>query len=710
MWGDYGYIEDGYKKGYDLKIIRRFLGYAKPYWLVLVISSILILAATAADLVLPYLTKTAIDRHIVVSYQEVHSKGQNTNDVLENLKDSLFYSGKPGLYFLRGDKARQLDPALIKESRQAGILKNDQYYLVEEPNGQALEVINSRPELFRIFPYAAVISFADLDKLTTGELKKLRGNDLAGLAHLAVFGVVVLILGYIFNFAQVILLEYAGQKLTHDIRQELVAHVLKQSVSFHDHTPTGRLVARLTNDIQNLGEMIRNVAVTFFKDAFILVGIIVILVYLNLKLALITFSLLPLIIVTTMLFRSRARDVFRALRAKVAEINSVFGETISGIQIIQAFRREKRNLEDFEKLNHDNYLAGMKQIRVFAVFMPLIDVFAAVALGLIVWYGGWSVLDETVTLGVVVAFIGYVRKFFQPIRDLVEKFNILQSAMASLERIFLLLDAHEEMPSPQDPEAIPEGGHGVINFDDVGFSYSEGEEVLCDLSFEVEQGKTLAIVGATGAGKTSIINLLLRFYDIKSGLITVDGQDIRNLPLAEHRSRIGLVMQDVFIFAGTIRENIALARNDISEETIMRAVKAVGADKFIEALPGGYDHMLGEGGKSLSVGQRQLLAFARVLAQNPQILVLDEATAFIDSESEKLIEAALGPLTEGRTSIVIAHRLSTIRRADRILVLHRGCGYETGTHDELLEQKGLYYQLHRLQLSRSGWDEPFKDN
>ncbi|MEW5722340.1 MAG: ABC transporter ATP-binding protein, partial [Thermodesulfobacteriota bacterium] len=650
MWHGYGYFEgEQLGRPYDLRLLRRFSGYARPYRWWLLLTSLIIVAATAADLVLPYLTKVAVDRYIVVSYQEVAVGPEQDREVrrlVEKYQDLLRPSGRAGLYFLSAVASRRLDPAHLALLKKAGVIRPGAYYLVDRRPGPALDTALYRPDLFKFHPLVAAVPLDGLARLSRPELARVRTGDVSGLAFVALLAVAVLALGYFFDFIQVILLESIGQRLAHDLRQDLMAHLLRQSMSFHDRTPTGRLVARLTNDVQNLAEMIKTVAETFFKDAFILAGIVILLLHLDLALALVTFALLPPIILVTGLFRRQARDVFRELRALLARIISTFGETAAGIRVVQAFRRESVNRSRFEALNHDNYLAGLRQIKVFALFTPLIEVLSAVSLALVIWYGGASVIRETMTLGAVVAFIGYTRKFFQPIRDLAEKYNILQSAMASLERIFHLLDHHSALPEPTDPAPTPDGP-GSIAFDRVGFAYPGGDRVLDDVSFRIEPGETLAIVGPTGAGKTSLINLLLRFYDPDQGRVLVDGRDVREHSLAAHRSRIGLVMQDVFLFAGTVRENIALSKTPVPAGKVETAAREVGAETFIRELPGLYDERLGEGGLTLSVGQRQLLAFARVLAQDPRILVLDEATAYIDSETEKLIESALGRLTAG---------------------------------------------------------------
>ncbi len=699
MWQDYGYIEEEKRvKPYDFKLMLRLTGYVRPYISLLVLTSLLIVAATAAELVLPYLTKVAVDRYIVVSHQIVRTESPDkaTRELFARSHGLFIPSGRDGVFFLSAENARKLDPLDAARLKKSGLLQPKQYYLVPNKPGTAMDVVRENPGLFQVFPAGALIASTDLSRLDESQLARLRAGDVAGLAWIAVICCAVLVLGYFFNFAQVVLLETTGQRMSHDIRQDLLKHVLTRSISFHDRSPTGVLVARVTNDIQNLNEMIKSVAVTLFKDFFILAGIMAILIQINMRLALLTFALLPPILLVTGIFRRLARDVFRELRGKVAQINTAFSENMAGIRIVQVFRREEYNSREFARLNHDNYLAGMRQIKIFAVFMPLIELISALAMGVIIWYGGLSVLSEAMTLGAVVAFIAYAQKFFQPIRDLAEKYNILQSAMASLERIFGLLDDRSALPPPSVPTPLPES-KGEITFDRVSFAYRPGEPVLREVSFRVPAGRTLAIVGATGAGKTSIINLLLRFYDVSAGRVLVDGRDVRELDPAGHRSRIGLVMQDVFLFSGTIRENISLAGKDLPMDRIRSAAEAVNAAGFIESLPLGYDQPIGEGGLSLSVGQRQLLSFARVLARDPRILVLDEATASIDSETEKLIETALARLTAGRTSIIIAHRLSTIQRADQILVLNKGRVAEIGTHQELLSLHGLYHHLHLLQ-------------
>jgi ABC-type multidrug transport system fused ATPase/permease subunit len=450
------------------------------------------------------------------------------------------------------------------------------------------------------------------------------------------------------------------------------------------------------NDIQNVHEMFSSVLIHLFKDILLLIGIIIILLRLNRELALISFSALPVIFVTTLFFSRQARDAFREIRLKIAQMNSFLQENLSGIRVVQLFRREEENGRRFQKINEGHYLANMKQISIYARFVPLVEILSSGAIGLLLWYGGGKVIQETITLGALVAFLSYIRMFFQPIRDLSEKYNILQSAMASLERIFSLLDQEKKILERLSPKKREIKGN--IEFDRVSFSYNGEERVLNEVSFSVHEGETVAIVGVTGAGKTSLLHLLERFYEMEEGSILIDGIDIRERDISQLRSQIGLVMQDTFLFSGDIEENIRLGDQRSDGGRVREVARVVNAERFIQRLPDGYHTKVGEGGEALSAGERQLLAFARALYTNPRILILDEATSHIDPETERLIQDGLAQLLKGRTAIIIAHRLSTIQHSDRIVVLHKGRVREIGTHAELIAQRGLYFRLYQMQF------------
>ena len=504
------------------------------------------------------------------------------------------------------------------------------------------------------------------------------------------------LIGFLLNYFQLYLLNYTGQSILYNFRQEIFSHLQRMSLSFFDKNPVGRLVTRVTNDTETLNDMYTNVLVTLIKDAFLILGVIFIMFSLNSILALIVLAVIPLLVIITFIFRLQARTVYRRVRTTLARINSVFSENISGMRVIQIFHVERENFKKFQKINDDYFAAGMKEIIVFGIFRPAIEMLAFLVIAAVIWYGGGRVIDSTIQFGVLFAFINYVYQFFNPINDLAEKYNLLQSAMASSERIFMILDT-----SPEDDlgelELKPESMKGNIEFRNVWFAYKENEWVLRDVSFNVPAGTSLAIVGATGAGKASIINLLNRFYEIQKGEILIDGINIRDIKKESLRKYIGVVLQDVFLFSGTVKDNIVLNESSIPDSDIKMVSQYVNADRFISNLPLGYNEEVKERGATFSSGQRQLLAFARALAFKPSILVLDEATANIDTETELLIQDALKRITSNRTTIIIAHRLSTIQHADNILVLHKGKIRETGTHQELLTQKGMYYNLYNLQ-------------
>jgi ATP-binding cassette, subfamily B, multidrug efflux pump len=523
-------------------------------------------------------------------------------------------------------------------------------------------------------------------------------HDLGLLGLLAGLYLATLLLDLVVEYGGTLLTAYIGQRVMYDLRMQIFGHLQRLSISYFDRHPVGRLMTRVTSDVETLNELFSSGVVTIFGDAFTLVAIMGMMLAIDLRLALVTFGVIPLVWLTARVFRRRVREAFSDIRVRLARLNAFLQERLSGMRVVQLFGREEDTARRFGILNNEHLEAHLRSITIYAVFFPAVEVLTAVAMALLLWYGGLRVLDGTLTVGVLAAFIQYTRRFFQPLQDLSEKFNLLQSAMASSERVFALLDEPVTVREPETPVPLARPVRGEVRFEGVWFRYSPGGPwVLRDVSFTASPGQTIALVGHTGAGKTTIVNLLLRFYDPDRGRITVDGIDVRQLSTADLRSIIGFVQQDLFLFTGDIQHNLTLDA-PIAPEAARLAARRVGADRFIERLPSGYHHELGERGRSLSVGERQLLSFARALALDPRILVLDEATSSVDAESEALIQRAIAELMAGRTSLVVAHRLSTILHADEILVLHHGEIRERGSHRELLAQHGLYDRLYQLQL------------
>ncbi len=518
-----------------------------------------------------------------------------------------------------------------------------------------------------------------------------------GLLNIVLLYGLVLLFEFVIRYFQGYYTEYMGQKIMYDMRMEIFSHIQKLPMSYFDKNPVGRVMTRVTTDVQSLNEMLSSGIVTLFGDIFMIVGIMAIMLALDWKLSLVTFSVLILLAIATFIFRAKVRVSFRIIRTKISNINSFLQEAISGIDTTKIFNRQKENNDEFSVLNRDYLTTYLKTILYYAVFFPVVILISTLAVALVVWYGGGQVIRNLLTLGTLVAFIQYVEKFFHPISDLSEKFGILQEAIAASERVFNLLDLKPAITSPADPVRV-EKVKGNIKFKKVWFAYNEDNYILKDISFNLQAGQSVAIVGATGSGKTSIINLMNRFYDIQKGEILLDGVDIKRFNLQDLRRHIGVVMQDVFLFSGTVLDNIRLGNKDISVEKVVEASKYVNAHKFIKKLPGQYDFEVKERGQVLSVGQRQLIAFARALVFNPEVLlVLDEATSSIDSEIEALIQDALSKIMEKRTTIIIAHRLSTIKNVDKIIVLSHGEIVERGTHRELLKAKGIYHKLYKYQ-------------
>ena len=509
----------------------------------------------------------------------------------------------------------------------------------------------------------------------------------------------VLLLTFALEFVQTYTMQLVGQKIMFDLRREVFAHLQRLPLSFFDKNPTGRLVTRVTADIDVLNDLFASGVVAIFGDFFTLFGIIIVMLTINWRIALMTFAVLPLIVMTTMAFRRVVRESYRRIRTALARINAYLQEHLSGIAVVQLLNREERSFEEFETINRDHLKAYKDSILAYGLFYPAVEYFGVIAVAIVLWFGGGLAMDGVVSLGVVLAFIQYSQRFYRPIQDLSDKYNILQSAMASSERIFKLLDTPVTISDPAQPLQLPPG-KGKIEFRNVSFAYQEDYWVLEDVSFTVDAGQTVAVVGHTGAGKTTLTNLLLRFYDVHKGEILLDGVDIRRLRQADLRRNFAIVLQDPYLFSGTISSNVRLGTEGIGQEAVESATERVKLDRYVNQFPEKYQARVDERSSTLSVGQKQLLSYARALAHDPRILILDEATSSVDPETEFAVRAGVEKLLENRTALVIAHRLSTIQNADKIVVLHRGKVRETGTHWELIAKQGLYYKLYQLQYKQ----------
>ena len=657
MRSDYGYSEgDHLGKPYDLKLLKRLWPFLRPYRKLLVGSLLLVVAITLLDLAIPYFTKVAIDQHIV--------------------------------------------PTLDNPIRDEGTVDGQRrrYLVVDALDQDVGRIVQKHPRLFETSGDEIRIFLENLDQLAPEDLSVLRRGDLSGLSLVVLLFMGAVSADFLFVFLQKMIMEYTGHKVMHDLRIRLFEHIQQQSMAFFTRQSTARLVTRVTNDVQNMHELFTTFIALVFKDLFLLVGIATVLLLLDWRLALAGFTALPLVVWVALRFSNRARDVFRALRVKVAEINTRMSESIEGIRTIQTFRREQDNYQRFAELNAENYQLGMRQIHIFAVFMPMIEVLGIVSIAILVFYGGLHVLDDKISLGVLVAALSYMRMFFRPLRDLAENYNILQNAMASAERLFDLLDSDERLPQlSRGLRAKPSGGKGqsALELENISFSYVPGEKVLDRISFDAAMGQTVAIVGPTGAGKSSVLNLIMRLYDCDSGKISLYGEPLPKWDLGHLRSIMALVPQEPILFSGTLRQNIFPTDNGVDPAYADRIVSMANCDDLVARLPQGLDTPLVKSGAGLSSGERQLVSIARALAREPQIILLDEATSYIDSQTEAAIHEALQNLTSGRTCILVAHRLSTARTADKIVVMRHGKVEESGAHDDLMAAQGLYWRLNR---------------
>lgn len=654
MPSDYGYVEEGDSgKPHDLFLLKRLIPFLRPYRHMLICSLVLVVMLTLLELALPYFSKIALDRYIM--------PGQRTAVTLTEKEaddNALRY-----LYVTMDDPAKR-------------------------------SVVERYSALFESDGRRARISLSDLQHIGRDELKVLRQDDLTGLAWLVVIYLILVAADFGITFFQRMIMQRAGHRVMHDLRLHLFDHITQQSMVFFSRHPTARLVTRVTNDVQNMHELFTTFVSTVFRDIFLLTGIAIVFLVLDWGLALVVFVLLPAVFWAAAQFSMRARQVFRALRAKVGEINGRMAESMDGIQTIQSFVQEENNYQRFVDLNDENYHLGMQEIHVFALFMPIIETLALVALAVTVLYGGLQVGHGNITLGVLVVAFSYVRMFFRPIRDLAENYNVLQNALASAERIFGLLDKDKRL-TPQAPVYYSDAPFQQLVFQNVSFAYTPGEPVLRNISFDVTAGQTIAVVGATGAGKTSLLNLIQRFYDPVVGHVKINGIDIRQWDEARLRATIALVTQEPVLFSTTVVRNIFPDATTVDDTTVAQIVEAANCKRLIERLPQGPDTVLAKGGAGLSSGQRQLITIARALARDAQLILLDEATSYIDSETETVIYDALENLIAGRTCVIIAHRLSTARMADRILVLKQGRIVESGSHQELMALKGSYWYLNQ---------------
>lgn len=667
--------------------MRELFKYLKPYWYLVILSLIVLFLNSGADIAIPYVTKIAIDRYITPRWVFFSGKGDlelPSGSTREFRNDTLLLN------------LHMLDKATIKLLEKRGLISKERLLIFEKIPSDIRDrygtlFIQGKEGGFWILPQS------NLRSISAKDLRRLRGESLSGVIRMAMVLVGLLVISFGTGFLLALLLQYIGQRSIHDLRMSLLRHILRLPVPYFNRTPVGRLTTRATNDLQAIHEMFASVLVYFIKDLVLLVGILFIMFKMNLYLTLVLSVLIPVIFFCAYLFRRFAREAFRRVRHHIARINAYVQESLQGIPVIQVFNAESRVLKRFQSINEDLFNANMYQLYVFAIFRPLIEVFSAIAIALIIWHGGGEILKGTLTFGALVAFISYVEMLFSPIRDLAEKYNIVQSAMAAAERVFGVFSQPKEKLGLLKPKRII----GKIEFRNVWFAYQGEDWILKEVSFEIEPGKTVALVGPTGAGKTSIISLLLGFYTPQKGNIFIDGVDIRKIDLDYLRSNIGVVFQDVFLFDGTVKENILL-RMDLQESALHRALSVTQLDKLLTRMDRTLDTPIGERGASLSGGERQLLSFARAIARDYPVIILDEATSSIDPYTESLIEKSFHELVRGKTAIIIAHRLATLRRANKIIVVYDGRVVESGTHNELIEKGGVYYHLYMMQFQEIG--------
>ena len=657
--------------------MKRLLSYLKPHKWVMTLATVLVLFIIAVELYRPIIVGNAIDQYINGYYHPYVEADVSASDAVN----------WNGLVLSRDQAVSKADSASFYQI----FLWKDHYYMAENlTRAECTALQNADTSVLKNYVREGA------QKLTSNDLKVLRQNDFKGILKAGILFLLLLFSGFFLNLADTWLLQKMGQQIVYKLREETFTHIHSLSLSFFNTTPVGKLVTRVSNDTEAVNELFSTILVKLFKNVVKIIGYAVVMLSINVKMASISFLLLPLVAILTFVFRHLSRKAYQITRNKITELNTFLSEHISGMKLIQIFAREKEKYSEFEGKSMELYRANFREIMTFAIFRPSIYLVSVIAMILVIRTGSLSVLNGSLSLGTLFVFITYISSFFEPIQELSEQLGTLQSSIASAEKIFSVLDVKPEIVSPTDP--APVNILGEIEFRHVWFAYEEENYILKDVSFVIHPGEKAAFVGATGAGKSTILNLIGRYFDIQKGQILIDGIDIHEIDLDVLRGAIGQVQQDVFIFTGDIKSNISLNNEAISPDNVRQAAEIVNADPFIQKLPHGYDEPVTERGSTLSAGQRQLLSFARTLAYDPKILVLDEATANIDTETETLITQALARLMDGRTTIMVAHRLSTIQHADKIIVMHHGEIKESGTHQELLAKDGLYKKLYELQL------------